>query len=94
VAALKDAKESRKRKKPTFRTCKRMLKRLRKGTNNKRLKELNKMYRYPGGDALGLFQTLYWPAINTSLCYFVRPLSFFPKLGSSIGKGDLNHRKY
>jgi hypothetical protein len=33
VAALKGAKESRKRKKlkPTFRTCKRMLKRLRKG---------------------------------------------------------------
>jgi hypothetical protein len=46
VAALKGAKESRKRKKlkPSFRTCKRMLKRLRKGTNNKRLKELNKLY--------------------------------------------------
>ncbi|EFX61915.1 hypothetical protein DAPPUDRAFT_120773 [Daphnia pulex] len=58
VAALKGAKESRKRKKlkPTFRTCKRMLKRLRKGTSNKRLKELNKMYRYPGGDDLDLFQ--------------------------------------
>lgn len=61
VAALKDAKESRKTKKlkSTFRTCKRMLKRLRKGTSNKRLKELNKMYRYPGGDALDLFQALY-----------------------------------
>lgn len=58
VAALKGAKESRKRKKlkPTFRTCKRTPKRLRKGTSKKRLKELNKMYRYQGVNALNLFQ--------------------------------------
>ncbi|KAK4022994.1 hypothetical protein OUZ56_008434 [Daphnia magna] len=61
VAALKGAKESKRRKKlkPTFRTCKRMLKRLRKGTSNKRVKELNKMYRYSGIDVLSLFQALY-----------------------------------
>ena len=46
VVALNWAKESRKRKnlKPSFRTCKRMLKRLRKGTSNKKLEELNKLY--------------------------------------------------
>lgn len=60
VAAMKGAKESRRRKKlkPIFRTCERMLKRLRKGTSNKRLKELNKMYKYSGGVAPNFFQAL------------------------------------
>jgi hypothetical protein len=80
VAALKGAKESRKRKKlkPTFRTCKRMLKRLRKGTSNKRLKELNKLYSMDVEDDLD-FRA---PSLDFEIL-----LKCQAKLGSSIGKG-------
>ncbi|KZS05319.1 Uncharacterized protein APZ42_031513 [Daphnia magna] len=79
VAAMKGAKESRRRKrlKPTFRTCERMLKRLRKGTSNKRLKELNKMYNMDVGDEID-FRA---PSLD-----FEMLLKCQVKLGSSIGK--------
>ncbi|KAI9560527.1 reverse transcriptase [Daphnia sinensis] len=80
VAALKGAKESKRRKKlkPTFRTCKRMLKRLRKGTSNKRLKELNKMYSMDVEDDID-FRA---PSLD-----FEMLLKCQAKLGPSIGKG-------
>ena len=80
VAALKGAKESRKRKKlkPSFRTCKRMLKRLRKGTSNKRLKELNKLYSMDVEDDLD-FRA---PSLDFEIL-----LKCQAKLGTAIGKG-------
>ncbi|KAK4009190.1 hypothetical protein OUZ56_018299 [Daphnia magna] len=70
VAAMKGAKESRRRKKlkPTFRTCERMLKRLRKGTSNKSMDVGDEIdFRAPSLD----FEML---------------LKCQVKLGSSIGK--------
>jgi hypothetical protein len=80
VVALREDKESRKRKKlkPSFRICKRMLKRLRKGTSNKRLKELNKLYSMDVEDDLD-FRA---PSLDFEIL-----LKCQVKLGKSIGKG-------